>query len=436
MYDFGIINGELYIDGALKELNIYINKDHIVAINDTVASAKEVYDAKGKWVLPGLIDPHVHFELGNEKSKSVDDFYQGSISAAYGGITTIIDFLDPIDKASEVRDALINRYQLAKRSMIDYTFHVTVKNPVGQVKGIVEEMKRYGMNSIKLFTTYSDSGRRTYDDEIKELLRLSAEDGFVVLAHIEADDQIVLEPSMQVEDLPFSRPKSAEMSMALELCDYAAETGGTLYMVHLSHGETLEALIETHEDVIGEQMIIESCPHYFYLDDTKYSKKEGYLYTMAPPLREPSSKESLLKNSQHISTIGTDHCPYMSTNKMGRSLKDTPMGIGGVEHSFELMHNLIGLAAVDKMSVTPAKIFGLYPKKGSLEIGTDADIMIYDPNNAHVICKDHSASDYSVYEGIDVKGRVESTICKGQFVIKEGALVIGSVGHFIRTRKE
>lgn len=435
MYDFGIMNGELYVEGELIKKHLYINKDHIVAMNTLKQPCKDTYDATGMWVLPGLIDPHVHFELGDH-FKSVDDFSSGSISAAYGGITTFIDFLDPISKASDLRTALSRRYQLAKRSMTDYSFHVTVKNPVGEVDGIIEEMKHYGMNSIKLFTTYSDSDRRTYDSEIIELLERSAEEGFIVLVHTEKDEMIDLRDSFEVKDLPVSRPKEAELTQALELARMVETTGGRLYMVHLSHGDTLMALTEKYPELMGSRFKVESCPQYLYLDDSLYDTEEGYLYTLAPPLREKASVDTLRQNMDKIQTIGTDHCPFMKGNKAGKPLNRIPMGIGGVEHSFDLMYSLIGLEAVEKMATNPAKIFGLYPKKGSLKLGSDADIMIYDPNGAHVIGEDNSLADYSVYEGIEVKGQVVSTLCKGQFVVKDRALVIGSVGHFVKTRKD
>lgn len=435
MYDFGIIGGLLYLDGELKRTNLYINKDHIVAYNTAICPCKEKYNAKGCYVLPGLVDPHVHFELGSKDHKSVDDFYQGSISAAYGGITTFIDFLDPIDKAADLRNALSARYQLAKRSMVDYSFHVTVKNPVGEVEGIVKEMEAYGMNSIKLFTTYSESGRRTYDNEIIELLKLSKQEGFIVLAHTEQDSLIHLEAGLTIKDLPRSRPKEAELNEAIHLARMVAMTDGNLYMVHLSHGETLKALADQFGHWLGRKIMVESCPHYFYLDDSVYKQPRGYLFTMAPPLRDKASMALLYDLKNHINTIGTDHCAYMANEKEGKSLIETPMGIGGVEHAFDLMFSKIGIEAVEKMSVNPSKIFGMYPKKGSLKLGTDADIMIYDPEWNHVIEQDNSAADYSVYEGLEVKGRVVSTICKGQFVIKNRALVLGSVGHFVKTRQ-
>lgn len=204
--------------------------------------------------------------------------------------------------------------------MIDYSFHVTVKNPVGEVEQIVEEMKCYGMNSIKLFTTYSESGRRTYENEIRELLKASAKDDFMVLAHIEKDELIDLNPNYQVKDLPNARPKEAEKEEALFMCHLVEESEGNLYMVHLSHGETLEAILENYNNLVGSHLTIESCPHYFYLDDSVYKEDKGYLFAVAPPLREKASKEKLLKLKDHITTIGTDHCSYMSGSKQDKPL--------------------------------------------------------------------------------------------------------------------
>ena len=431
MYDLAILNGQLYIEGSLKKQHLYINGDHIVAISDEVHQAREVYDATDRWVMPGLIDPHVHFELNCGKYTSSDDFYTGSIAAAYGGITTVIDFLDPISSEKELVRAFNERNQLASKSMIDYKFHVTVKDPVNEVVPIVKTMKTLGLNSIKLFTTYSDSGRRTYDREIVELLKLSREEGFVVLAHVEKDESITIEASFTPADLPISRPEMAETEEALKLAGFAKETDGHLYMVHVSSGNTLEALVKAFPEILGENLFLESCPHYFEFNEERFEGEQGYLYTMAPPLRSEVSREKLIHGFGHLHTIGTDHCPFTAIQKKQKHLIGMPLGIGGVEHSFSLMATRYGIKAIDKMTTMPAKIFGLYPKKGSLDVGTDADIAIYNPHMTHLIETDHSKAGYSVYKDLEVAGQIETTLCKGQFIIKNNALVIGSVGHYI-----
>lgn len=430
MYDLGIIHGEVYLEGVCKKTNLYINHDHIVAINDVVLPCKEVYDAEGKIVMPGLIDPHVHFALNIGKYTSVDDFYSGSITAAYGGITTFIDFLDPVSKGEDLEAALATRSRLAKRSMIDYMFHATVMNPVGEVDNIVKAMHRLRLNSVKLFTTYSDSNRRTYNQEIKELLD-GSEGRYVVLAHAEKDDLIDIRSDDVVKDLPRSRPERAETEEALNLARMVEDSNGRLYMVHVSSGRTVEALKSCYDDLLGERFFLETCPHYLYLNDQCFQGEKAEGFAMAPPLRDQLSVEKLRSQVDDIHSVGTDHCPFNFVDKKDKLLKDMPMGIGGVEHSFALMYSLWGDKAIEKMSTNPAKIFGLYPQKGSLQLGTDADIAIFDPSVERQLKKGHSNCDFSAFEGLEVKGQVESTLCKGQFVIKYGELVLGSVGHLI-----
>ena len=431
MYDLGIVNGKVYLKGKMIQTNLYINNDHIVAYNDAIMPCKDRYNVEGCLVFPGLIDPHVHFELGLA-SQSSDDFYSGSITAAYGGVTTFIDFLDPVSKGSELEEAFNHRHHLAAKSMIDYKFHATVKNPQGEVDNIVEKMKELGINSVKLFTTYSDSGRRTYYPEIKQLLKRSRE-GFVVLVHAEKDSAINIDPKYLAKDLPISRPEASETEEALYLASLVEETGGKLYMVHTSSGHTLEKLIEQYDGLIGKRFIVESCPQYFYLSEEKLQGEDGDLFTCAPPIRSKESVDLLKTLIKKVNTIGTDHCPFKAMEKRGKTLAEMPMGIGGVEHAFPLMYTMFGDYAVTKMSVNPAKVFGLHPQKGTLDLGTHADIMIYDPREKRLIDRDHSDSDYTPYKGIEVQGKVIATINKGQFVIKDGELVLGSVGHWIKS---
>lgn len=433
MYDLGIIGGEVYINGELVKTNLYINNDHIVAYNSEVMPCKDRYVVDGCQVFPGLIDPHVHFQLGLANI-SADDFYTGSITAAYGGVTTFIDFLDPVSKAGDMEKAFRDRSKKAAASMIDYKFHATVKNPVGEVDGIVDEMKRLGINSVKLFTTYSDSGRRTYDPEILQLLKRSRE-GFIVLVHAEKDDLIRIESDYRAADLPVSRPEKAETQEALHLAEMVEKTGGKLYMVHTSSGHTLKSLLDEHGSILGKRFIVESCPQYFWLTEDKLKEEDGALFTCAPPLRTMESVALLREQIKDVNTIGTDHCPFMRHEKEGKTLAEIAMGIGTIEHAFSLMYTLFGEYAVKKMSVNPAKVFGMYPQKGSLKLGSHADIMIYDPRETRLIDSDHSNCDYTPYRGIEVKGKVVATINRGQFVIKDGSLVLGSVGHWIRSER-
>jgi dihydropyrimidinase len=431
MYDLAIIGGELYIDGSYVRKNLYIQDGKIASITDEVLDSADIYNAVGKKVLPGFIDPHVHFELNVGKYTSCDDFYWGSVSGAYGGITTFIDFLDPVDNSKELEDAFISRRKLAEKSVVDYGFHATVKNPVGEVDSIVKTMKKLGLHSVKLFTTYSDSGRRTYDNEIIEFLKLSSNNDFIVLAHIEEDELINLDKSFEVADLVISRSSRAELNETLKLARYTRDYDGNLYMVHLSSGNTIRALRDEYSDILNKNFFVESCPQYFSFGSEVFNKNNGYLYALAPPLRSEEEIGLLVDSFDYIDTIGTDHCPFMKEEKYGKRLVDMPMGIGGIEHSFSVMYSLFGDKVIDKMTVNPAKIHGLYPKKGVLLEGSDGDVVIYDCSRRCVIEGNHSRCDYSVYDGCEVVGEVVSTISRGKFVVRDGEFVGGS-GEYVR----
>jgi len=199
---------------------------------------------------------------------------------------------------------------------------------------------------------------------------------------------------------------------------------GQLYIVHVSSGFTAREVLERFSDVLGCCVVLESCPHYFYLDDSYFAREDGNLFLMTPPLRSAEEVEALRENFEAIYTIGTDHCPFNREEKMkGRYTKEIPQGIGGVEFSFVLMYTLFGEEVIDKFTESVARAYGMYPRKGVLEVGSDADIVVFDPDVEWVINDHHSASDYNVYEGFEVKGKVVSTISRGRFVVKDGDFV-------------
>ena len=423
MYDLKIINGNCYIDDQFIKTSIYIKDGKIAFIGTSEKEAKDTYDAKGRLVLPGLIDPHVHFELDLGFIKSRDDFHTGPVACAYGGITTFIDFLQPVSNAKDLQKAYVERRKQAEPSVVDYKFHATVANPKGCVDDIVQKMNELNIRSVKLFTTYSDSNRRTYDDEIKQLLRLSKINDFLVLAHVEDDDLIVIKDSYQAKDLPISRPSMSETKEALHLASLVQKTGGSLYMVHTTSGQTIHALKAQYNDILNKKFTIESCPHYFIFDQSKFSEKDGYLYTMAPPLRSQAEQALLIAHIDDVFTIGTDHCSFNRSDKKDKPLAKMPLGIAGVEQSFSLMYTMFGEKIINKMSKNVAKVHHLYPRKGVIKEGSDADLFIYDDSFMRTIDTWHNVTDYSVYAGHKVKGQVISTIVGGEFVLKDLTLL-------------
>ena len=397
--------GNVFIkDGLISEIQTNDNWNKKI-------TSKETYEGNKNFLLPGIIDPHVHFDLDLGKISSLDDFYSGSVAAAYGGVTTFIDFLDPVSNAKDLETAFYKRLEQAKDSVIDYKFHATVMNPKGNVLEIVLKMEELGIKSVKLFTTYSDSNRRTYDQEIIEFLELSKEKGFLVLAHIENDEMILPSEDHDYSYLPIARSTESETSEALKLAEFNKRFGGNLYMVHLSSGKTLTALKMLYGDILNKSFFVESCPHYFTFDNSVLKQDDGYLYTMAPPLRSRKEVEELKKNIDFVYTIGTDHCTFKKELKNQKLLQGMPLGIGGVEHSFLVMNGLFNIPIIKKMTKNVAKVHNLFPRKGIIKVGSDADLFIMDREVA-LLNKNHSKCDYNLYENVKSYGEILSTISR------------------------
>ncbi|MEG0307102.1 MAG: amidohydrolase family protein [Clostridium sp.] len=433
-YDLAIINGNIYSDGQFIKGNLYIKKGVIESISKELIPSKEIYDVKGNYVLPGFIDPHVHFDLNIGKNKSsADDFYNGSVTAAYGGVTTFIDFLDPVRNVEELQRAYDSRMEKAKMSIVDYGFHSTIANFEEDENIFVHEIKKMGMCSIKFFTTYSSTNRKTSLQTIKKLLKISRNKGVMLLSHSE-NDELIREGKFKVTTHEENRPTISEIIQVLTLSELAKTEDGLMYIVHLSSGETLKRLKENYNDILNKNIFIESCPQYFYLSKENYKTEDGFLYTLAPPLRGEDEIELLKNHIDYVNTIGTDHCPFKSYEKYRETLDLIPMGIGGIEHSFNLMYTLLGEKIIDKFTKNPAKLHGLYPKKGILSPGSDGDIVIFDPKEEYIITESHSKCDYDLYEGINVKGRIISTILRGNFIIKDGELVSNESGQYIKRK--
>ncbi|MDP3130973.1 MAG: amidohydrolase family protein, partial [Bacillota bacterium] len=278
-----------------------------------------------------------------------------------------------------------------------------------------------------------DSGRRTDDDQIERLLALSERYGFTILAHIEDDSMITMKDFYVPADLPKSRPAAGETAEALKLAGFVEKHGGTLYMVHLSSGTTLDLLRERYPHLLNRKFFIESCPHYFAFTEDVLSRADGCLYTMSPALRTAAERDRLCAGFADVYAIGTDHCPFRREEKEHDRLRDIPMGIGGVEHAYEVLSARFGVAVIPKMTEHPAKINGLSDRKGTIAIGHDADFAIVRSVKERIV-SDHSHG-HTVWTGTDVDARIEATILRGAFAVKDGRF-LGTKGQYVGRKPE
>lgn len=431
VYDTRITGGRLYIDQKWSEQNLYLSKGKIALISSEQIDTRHVYDAKGAYIVPGLIDSHVHLaSLG--KSIPADDFYTGGIAAATGGVTTMIDFLSEAHMPDEVRSNFEARMADASKSLIDYSFHCGVRQPENfpEIARICLEL---GMPSIKLYTTYRDNGIFSDDKHVCEILKRTSEKDIMALCHTENDN--LLYPEIKdIKKYSERRPAICEISEAIKLAEMVQYFDGKMYMVHVSCGSSVEALKKRFSDILNTSFILESCPHYFIFDDNVFSGEDAKLYTMTPPLRSADERKKLIENVDVIYTIGTDHCPFNSSLKQV-DIDDIPMGVGGLGYSFAAMYGLFGDKIIDAFTLNQAKAHGLYPKKGVLAVGSDADITIFEDIEP-TCCEDvRGKCDYSIYTGLEETIRIRTVFRRGEIIVQDGKVIGKSGGGCYQKRK-
>ena len=425
-----VIKGDLRIEG-----------EKISEIDKKLKTKKneKTIDVSGKYVLPGIIDSHVHFELEARGTIADDDFYQGSISAAYGGVTTFIDYADMTEDS--IISGLEDRIKKAEdKAILDYNLHLVINNDFQVEKHLteIERLPEKGISSLKLFTTYRDI-YMLEEEKIKAIFKKAAELNIVITVHAENNELIEKNKSKYKKNNktdykyhPDIRTAEAEKRAIKKMSKYAYNMGVRLYIVHLSskkgYLETLKARKK------GVDIKVETTPHYLLLTREKLEEKNAGYNFMTPPLRTKKDNNALWQGYQKdmIDVIATDHCAFSKAKKdEGSNMFDTYPGISGVETLFPLIFSygykkdFISLnQLVDGLSTNPAKIFGLYPQKGSLEIGSDADILVYDPHKKRKLKSDdlHSNAEHTAYEGMEIIGDTYLTILRGNILVQNGDL--------------
>ncbi len=451
-----IKNGRIITVSDDYTADILIEGETVSAIGKNLATkADQVIDASGKLVFPGGIDPHVHLDMPFMGTYSSDNYETGTRAALFGGTTMVIDFILQTQGKS-LRDALETWQGRSKGNAVgDYSFHMAVTDFNDKTKAEVKEIiEKEGITSFKTFMAYK--GALMIDDrQMVGLMNEVRDQGGMVTVHATNGDMIdflVAKHRTEGKLSPLyhyrSQPEITESEAAGRFVDMAFHTGVTSYIVHL----TCEGSLNQVRDAArrNQKVFVETCIQYLILDASLYEKGfEGAKWVMSPPLREKKDQASLWAgiNQGTVNVVGTDHCPFnWAQKKMGENdFSKIPNGHPALEHRMELLYSegvKTGKISLNKYvevtSTNAAKIFGMFPKKGSIGIGSDADLVIFDPNEKHTISAKthHHACDYSAYEGWEVTGKCKTVILRGQVAIDNGkALVEKGYGKFVKRGK-
>jgi dihydropyrimidinase len=451
-----IKNGEIVTADSRYKADIFIEDETITRIGANLETPPqtEVIDASGKYVFPGFIDPHVHIYLPFMATYAKDTQQTASVAALVGGTTTWIEMCCP----SRLDDAL-EGYQLWRskaegNSACDYTFHMSVTKFEDQTEGQLREIVADGISSFKIFLAYKNFFG-VDDGEMYRTLTLARKLGVIVTAHCEnaelvaqLQQELIAQGKTGPEWHEPSRPEAVEAEGTNRFATFLETTGAVGYVVHLSCEPALRMAMRAKER--GTKIWIESVIPHFMLDKTyaERSGVEGMKHVMSPPLRAKRNQKVLWDAlaAGQIDTVGTDHCPFDTSQKLlGKgAFTQIPNGIPGVEERVNLLFtygvqrgNLDIHRFVDAASTKPAKLFGLFPRKGTIAVGSDADLVIYDPNYKGIISAktQHVNNDYNGFEGMEIDGRPSVVTVRGKVQVRDGAFV-GDSRHGLFLRRD
>ena len=438
--------------------DILIENEHIAAIGSpgTFAATQSdvVIDAQQRFIFPGAIDVHTHMELPLPTTVASDDFETGTIAAACGGTTSILDFANQ-QRGHTLAEALQAWHNKAGgKAVIDYGFHITITDLASAPEEAMDEMIGAGVTTYKLLMAYP--GTFMVDDEtIYRVLRRSARLGGLVMVHAEngiAIDFIVREAVAAGHTAPLyhamTRPSLLEGEATQRAIKLATLTEAPLYIVHVSCVHSLQAVAAAR--VKDLPVWGETCPQYLYLDDSCYAKPgfEGAKFVCTPPLRGDADREALWLGLQRheLQVVSTDHAPFNFHGQKELGLHDftkIPNGLPGVEHRVILLYDAVRTGKldihhfVDLVATMPAKLFGLFPRKGTIAPGSDADLVIFDPERKMIIsaATQHQRVDYTPYEGMPVQGVPDTVLLRGRVIVRNGEYIGGTGGGQYLARK-
>jgi len=435
----------LDVDGE-RAASLRVGRDGRVAAvgRDLVAEPGEsVVDCTGRLVVPGGIDVHTHLHLPVGRVRVSDDFDTGTRAAAMGGTTTVVDYVTAY-RGEDPLDALATWRSWAEPACVDYGLHMTFTERVPE--RIVADCVEAGVTSFKLYMAYPEL-LQVDDDVILDIMRMATRHGGLVTLHCEDGGaiealrrQALAEGRTGVMEHALTRPAVLEGEAVTRAAALAERAGASMYAVHLSSAQAIAAVREARER--GVDVLAETCPQYLYLDTAKLAGPDGESFVCTPPLRDPWHAEELWHGMTHghVHTVATDHCPFTVADRRAgmfarpegwRDFTEIPGGLPGIETRMGLVW--AGVAAgritpadwVRLCAESPARTFGLWPAKGNLRVGADADVVVWDPERAQSLAAGalHMAVDHSPYEGMAVTGWPELVLSRGDVVARDGTFV-------------
>jgi dihydropyrimidinase len=454
-----IKSGTIITASETYQADILVNGEQIDMIaKDLDVKGADVVDASGKLVMPGGVDPHTHFDLPMFGTISSDDHYTGHKAAAFGGTTTVLDFV-PFDEISLSSSIKIWQKKAAPKAAIDYGFHMNITHFDQQLAEEMALLPQLGITSVKVFTAYNNR-LRLRDGEIFQVLRLAKKHGLLTMLHAEDGDVIdilIAEALANGHTKPEwhakTRPAWGAVEAVLRGSALAAQADASLYIVHMNVAGEVDQLQYAREH--GIHVMGETCPQYLFFSSDLYKREDGAKWVCSPPLRSPADHLRLWQGLANgtLQTIGTDHCPFFFDGSKPIEYENQLVAIPGKElgkDDFTKIPN--GLPAVgDRLpvlwtyavrsgrlspnqfvaltSTNPAKIFGIYPQKGSLNPGSDADIVIWDPNRRirYGIEHSHHRTDYNLFENWELEGYPEKVFLRGALLV-DGENWFGKAG--------
>ena len=436
-----IKNGRIVTATDVYTADIGIRDGKIIEIGDLKGAEK--IDATGMLVFPGGVDVHTHLDMPFMGTASSDDFETGTIAAAFGGTTSIVDFVIP--KIGEsLGHALRIWDEKAKKACIDYGFHMAMTDINDSTIEEMGDMVKRGIPSFKLFLAYK--GTFMSDDyQILLALERARELHALIMVHAENGDMIdfltrrlLAQGKTEARYHPYAHPAIAEEEATKRAIALAELAKTSIYVVHLTFAGALNIIKETRAR--GLPVYSETCPQYLLLDDNRYNNPDAAKYVMSPPLRGNKNLDALWAglSTGDIQTVATDHCPFFLSQKDNKDFDKIPNGIPGIETRIPLMYSAMKgslMRFVEVCSTAPAKLMGMYPRKGTIAPGSDADLVIFDPEKEVILSHKnlHQRTDYTPFEGFKVTGYPVKVIVNGELLIDEGEFVgKRGKGNFLR----